>query len=422
MYSIDVLINFNEIFISSILLFIIVISFYKYIEIDTFTKNNKFLFINFAAIKLCITVFTTFYIFDYSSDGKLYRKTSQRLLNLIYNDPPSFTNSFFKVSDHLDNSLIFFTHIISLEYFFLFNSYIATNILISSITIFCAWRLFKVFKNQFSDHSNLCFYPILFTPAFLFWTSSSHLKEAYMYSCLVLIIYAIYTFPYRFKILKVATIILCGYFIFVTRSFLFIILLVSILGTLYIIQFNNFNKIRYKVPIIFSSLLLILFVAIAFNSDTVDKFFINASHRKTHSTMITKKTNGALIKSNHKIKNNTTEILYFPMHVITASFRPWLWESGNSKTNIIKIESFIILVTFLYLLFSLIKFEFKNIKINPLITFSILFSLGLLFTIGLSSANYGAISRYRSITVPFLLTALWTIIQSIYNSKNPSLE
>lgn len=418
MSSLDALLSFREISVSLLLLAAIIFTCYKIAQLDSFTKDNKYLFIAFVVSKLIITLVTTLYIFKFSSDGKLYRKLSQKLLTTIHNDSPSFLKSLFNFSEHLENSVILFTHILSLEYLLLFDSYVATNLLVSFVTIICAWRLFKVFKTQFPLHSEWSFYPILFTPAFVLWTSTSHLKEAYMYSCIVIIIYAIYTIPYRFKLLKILAMILCGYFILVTRKFLFLILILSVIGTYYFVQFNNFKQ--NKISIFISTICIVMLAAIGFNSKKANKFFRNAAHRKSFSTSITKKHNGALIESTYQIKKTTAELYNLPRHIATATLRPWIWESTNKKTIIVKLESFILLLSFLCFMYYLFQIKYKNIHFNPLITFSILFSLGLLFTIGLSSANYGAISRYRSIAIPFLLTALWTMIQSVRKSKNLS--
>ncbi len=88
--------------------------------------------------------------------------------------------------------------------------------------------------------------------------------------------------------------------------------------------------------------------------------------------------------------------------------RPYLWESYSSPLIFPALEMICIQILLLIFLFYGNKAAlFKN----PFIYFSLFFSISILFFIGFIVPNLGAINRYRSIYLPFLLTPFSCVIR-----------
>jgi uncharacterized metal-binding protein len=100
----------------------------------------------------------------------------------------------------------------------------------------------------------------------------------------------------------------------------------------------------------------------------------------------------------------------FPIAVFSGIFRPTLIDAKNIVMLISAIENTLVLLGFLYVLFSLGIFQFyKIISENPVIFFSILYAIIFSFAVGLSTSNFGALVRYKIPSTPFFLSGILMI-------------
>jgi LytS/YehU family sensor histidine kinase len=73
------------------------------------------------------------------------------------------------------------------------------------------------------------------------------------------------------------------------------------------------------------------------------------------------------------------------------------------------LESLALLIIIAYLLYKIRWRFFKFIFQNDFLIFALVFSLIFIFFVGLSSANYGSLSRYRIPALPLFLSSLFAI-------------
>jgi hypothetical protein len=96
-----------------------------------------------------------------------------------------------------------------------------------------------------------------------------------------------------------------------------------------------------------------------------------------------------------------------PEAIITGLFRPFLWEANNPVMLISGIENFLFLISTLYLGLHIGPFRLvRLITKDPLLFFSFTFALIFAFSVGLSTANYGALVRYRIPALPLFINGL----------------
>lgn len=81
-------------------------------------------------------------------------------------------------------------------------------------------------------------------------------------------------------------------------------------------------------------------------------------------------------------------------------FRPYPWEVSNILMAVTSLESVLLLVFFGYLLLFKSKFLPKVFD-NPIITSILVFSLVFAFAVGISTYNFGTLSRYKIPALPF---------------------
>jgi hypothetical protein len=100
----------------------------------------------------------------------------------------------------------------------------------------------------------------------------------------------------------------------------------------------------------------------------------------------------------------------FPQAVAVTLFRPFLWESKKIIVLLSALESLI----FLYFTLKVIairKFKtFSLIGKDPNLMFFLVFSLIFAFAVGISSYNFGALSRYKIPCLPFYAAFLVVLL------------
>jgi hypothetical protein len=98
-------------------------------------------------------------------------------------------------------------------------------------------------------------------------------------------------------------------------------------------------------------------------------------------------------------------LLKAPQAVNVAIFRPYLWEVRNALMAISAVECFVLFIFTLYVLVVKRHVFFKMI-LDPNVIFCLTFSLTFAFAVGISTYNFGTLSRYRIPMLPFYVMAL----------------
>lgn len=106
----------------------------------------------------------------------------------------------------------------------------------------------------------------------------------------------------------------------------------------------------------------------------------------------------------------------FPQAVVVTLFRPFLWESRKVMVLLSALEA----LAFLYFTLKVIVQKKKNaitgIVKDPNLMFFLIFSLIFAFAVGISSYNFGALSRYKIPCLPFYAALL--LILSYQDKKS----
>ena len=103
----------------------------------------------------------------------------------------------------------------------------------------------------------------------------------------------------------------------------------------------------------------------------------------------------------------TGMISKFPQAVTVTLFRPFLWEAKKPIMLLSAFESFAFLALFLYVLFGKgIKVLIKQTAKDPNMLFFLIYSLIFAFAVGISTGNFGSLSRYKIPCMPFFAAFL----------------
>jgi hypothetical protein len=97
----------------------------------------------------------------------------------------------------------------------------------------------------------------------------------------------------------------------------------------------------------------------------------------------------------------------FPMAVNVTLFRPYIWEAKKIIVALSAFEALLFLLLTLKILFTIGPARiWKTVSNDATIQFCLIFSIIFAFAVGISSYNFGALSRYKIPCLPFYALAL----------------
>ena len=97
------------------------------------------------------------------------------------------------------------------------------------------------------------------------------------------------------------------------------------------------------------------------------------------------------------------QLAYAPLGLFTALFRPLPFETRNAASFINALETMTLMILFLRAIVATSwSWAWRTIVGNPILIFCVSFVLVMAQAVGLSTTNFGTLSRYRSPFVPFL--------------------
>ncbi len=402
----------------------------------------------FGGIGICI-IYTFYYN---GGDTLAYNEGAVAMSNMLFKSPETFFSllfnnrtpenwSMFDVNtkwpplymykDTLTFSVSRFSWIFSL---FGFRSFVLTTILLAWATYIGIWKLFKLFSSEFPDLIKSFAIAILFVPSVVFW-GSGLLKDAYTLSAAAWVIYSVFKLiKKREKLfLHIIIIIICSYIIISIKPYIFFSLFCAILFVLVSLSFSKIKGVFLKFVI-----MPIVFILII--GGGIITFSILGDFAGDQYSSLDKMLEKAVINqqdlSREYYGENTFDIGGFEPTIAgimskfipalnAGLFRPYIWECSNPIMAISGLENFVLMFFTFYVLFlsfmSLIRvgysYMMKTLFNHQLIIFSFIFGFSFAFMVGLTTANFGALVRYKIPLVPFFLTSLMIIVYKFNQEK-----
>jgi hypothetical protein len=113
-----------------------------------------------------------------------------------------------------------------------------------------------------------------------------------------------------------------------------------------------------------------------------------------------------------------------PIAINAGLFYPYIWKANNPVMFVAGLENLVLLMLSLYVLLLIIiaifkigpRYMMKKLFDHPLVIFSLSYAIPFAFMVGLTTANFGALVRYKIPLVPFYLASLFIIIHKFNRS------
>lgn len=292
------------------------------------------------------------------------------------------------------------------------NSYLCISMVFGFFALGGAIRLFKTFYHFYPKQYREIALACLFLPSVCYW-SSGLLKDPVTFGCTGYITYAFLNiFIKKQKIvISFLLILICGFFLYVIKVYILLVLVLAIL----IWQFAEFNKLIENTTLrnVFTimtfagsigiGLLLLNYMTSMESAQQyqLDKIMGNAEYQRKMYGDIAQQSGGT---DSHFSINTSNPFLMVFGGISATFYRPFIWEINSPIALLSAMESSVFLfLTLLFISKKGIKQFFKVPFSEPIILMCFIFAFVFAVAVGISSANFGALSRYKIPCMPFYL-------------------
>lgn len=303
--------------------------------------------------------------------------------------------------------------------FLAFNKFMIISIFFGLFSFAGQWKLFQVFNHHNKGKNQILLaIAVLYSPSIWFW-GSGLMKDSICIGAVGFIISIVYNITVKKKT-TIRDWILLPFFIylvFIIKSYIIIILLASIAFVIfinYVFLLKN-TIVRFAVIFLFLVASFLLATFVDFSSQ------INSLVEESYSQVMSFQQNYEALQSadeNSKAGFELTNLdaslsgmlLKSPAVIFSCLFRPFLWESKKIIIIFTSLESTALLLATIFLLFKTRFLWFFNIIFkDPLILFCFVLSIFFALIIGFTTFNFGTMTRYKIVLLPFYYFMLVTI-------------
>lgn len=366
--------------------------------------------------------------FAYMYDTWGYHYISVDEYKQIFSDPSAFFSNLFQSgyenkygrffesenswwNDLKSNMFIKFLSILNV---FSFGNYYVNVIFFSFITFTGPVAVYRVFTDVFPGKKIQVLLAAFLIPSVAYWTGGVH-KDGLVFMAISFIIYHTYFAlkENRLALKRILPLVISFFIILSFRNFLLVLILPALFAWILSYRYQRQMALIFSITYITGA---ILFFSMRHISPALD--FPQA--------VVNKQKAFAVLQGSSGIETKTLEptpasfIKNFPHALSATTLRPHPGDVKHILSMAAAIETTILLLLFLFFIF----WRTNGVSSKPIIWFCIFFSFSLLLTIGYTVNFLGAIVRYRSVVIPFLMIPVvclidWNRIYSIlFNNIN----
>lgn len=295
------------------------------------------------------------------------------------------------------------------------NSYLCISLSVAFFALGGAIRLFKTFYYFYPGLKKELALAILFLPSVGFW-SSGLMKDTVCFGCVGFFVSAVNNLFIRKRRIPSSLfwVIVCGYLLYAVKTYIFLVLLLSLVIWLFA-ETNSLIK---------DKTLRQVFAFLTFTIGTVIGFFL-LQYFTSAQTLQQYQFENIVSSAEYQRQNyefidraSTTSTSYYSINAsnpvllvvnsITATFfRPFVWEVKSAAAVLSAIEALGFTLLTAHLLFKAgLRKTFRAFFKDPRTIFCFVFAMVFAIGVGASTANFGALSRYKIPCMPFYMVML----------------
>jgi hypothetical protein len=297
---------------------------------------------------------------------------------------------------------------------FTFSAYAGTAMFFAVISFIGAWMLFLTFYKAYPHLHKSIAIATLFIPSVVFW-GSGLLKDTITLACAgasTFIIRDIFS-KGRLTISNTLLLLFCFWIIYSIKKYILLCFFPAAFIWFYLGYLARFRSVVFKVimvPFVFLASAACGYLAIRQVGKDDTRYSINELGKTAQVTAYdilyqTGKDAGSSYDLGDQDGTLTGLVKMAPRAVNVSLYRPYLWEVRNPLMLLSALESLSLLIVTIYLMISGTRYIRKGI-VNPDVLFCLIFSVTFAFAVGVSTYNFGTLSRYKIPLLPYFTLAL----------------
>ena len=307
---------------------------------------------------------------------------------------------------------------------FTFHTYSSTALFYAVFSFSGLWAMYQAIYEMYGKVRFLHL-GILFIPSAIFW-GSGILKDTLTIGALGWLVYCFINLIAlnRRKPLIVVVLLAMSYLIYLIKSYILVCFLPTVFVWLY---FERLYHIRNKaVRILIAPLFLLFFTGVAYAITTLaagESYQLDTLANQAAVTAYDirygwgARTQGDGGYDLGGVPDGSLQsmIRLMPAAINVSLFRPYLWEAKNPLMLLSALEALLVLILTIRLFFAR---TLKHITKDPFLIFCVLFALLFAFAVGVSTYNFGTLSRYKLPMVPLYMSALIILLHKVRRAKS----
>lgn len=297
-----------------------------------------------------------------------------------------------------------------------FHTYSATASLFALISFSGLWALYHVFYRMYPNQHFGLAVAVLFVPSVFFW-GSGLLKDTITLGALGWATFCIYYVFIKKEKLVISSIILflSLYTIYTVKVYILLCFLPASILWIFMSRISNVKNILIRIliaPVLIGLSAVIGYYSILKVGEDNPRYDIENLANTAKITAewihyVSEKQGGSAYTLGDFDYSPAGMVSKFPMAVWVSLYRPYLWEVKNIVMLLSALESFILFIFSIYVLYKVGPLvSFKLVSSKPILIFCFLFSIVFAFAVGVSTYNFGSLVRYKIPLYPFFVSGL----------------
>ncbi|HEX8349387.1 MAG TPA: hypothetical protein VF598_05465, partial [Hymenobacter sp.] len=306
--------------------------------------------------------------------------------------------------------------------FLCFNTYMVIALMFAAISFTGIWAMYitfvKIRPQMYKELAIACF----FVPSVFFW-GSGLMKDSLCLGALGWLFYAFYKGAIQKRSLLTSALTGVGVAYMLVLIKVYILLCFLPAALLWVFNENSARIKNGALRIIAKPFLLSIGAALAFYAATnltkgdehydIDKIGERSKIVSEYLYETGVKQNGSAYSLGEQDGTLTGMVKLVPQAIVVSLYRPFLWEVRNPVMLLSSLEALVFLVFTLRIIIRSGLFKTLSLIIRtPALTLCFIFALTFSGTVGVVSANFGTLVRYKIPMIPFYVAGLY-ITQSM---------
>lgn len=332
-----------------------------------------------------------------------------------------------KIDFYRDTSSFFIIRIAAIFDLITFSTYSATAVLFAVVSFIGIWSFYLVMYRHRPDLHKWIAFAVLFIPSVIFW-GSGILKDTITLASLGLLTYAAGNLFNGQRIVASSAIALIATFvIFMVKKYILFCFFPAIILWFYASRIKRIKSTVLKgilVPFIATLIVAAAYYSVVFVSEgdarySLDRLAETAKITAYDIRYYTGKDAGSGYSLGELDGTFSSMLVLAPQAINVSLFRPYIWEVKNPLMLLSALEAIVLFGFVIYVVFKKRFRIFYTLK-DPMVMFCLVFSLTFAFAVGVSTYNFGTLSRYKIPLLPYFTLALIFIL--FYEKRDKKVE